>query len=58
MKEGCLGCGKCPRWQIMYDIGRNQTEQTLVCEDCYENPDDDSFRVYVISRKEIERGSK
>ena len=41
------------KWVVLYDIGKNQTEQVLVCDDCFENQDIDCFRLFVISKTPI-----
>jgi hypothetical protein len=46
---------KCSRdhrtnWLILYDVGKNQTEQILVCDDCYTDPTNDCFRLYEIQK--------
>lgn len=40
-------------WLITYDIGNDRTEKMLVCNGCYSNPDDPSFRLYVISKESV-----
>jgi hypothetical protein len=49
-----------PNWLVLYDIGKNQTEQVLVCDDCFENQDINWFRLFVISKTpiDIEAGGK
>lgn len=37
-------------WLIEYDIGNKKTERMLVCNDCYSNPENPGFRLYVISK--------
>ena len=41
-------------WLVDYDIEKQQTEQILVCKVCFENPEDDCFRSYVISKTSVE----
>lgn len=37
-------------WLVLYDIGKQQTEQILVCKKCFENITNDCFRLFVISK--------
>jgi len=53
--KSIYGCGHPPKWLVTYDIGRNKTEQLFVCDDCFENPDDDCFRLFVVSKDDVER---
>ena len=54
MKLVC-GTNHTPAWLITYDTGRNQTEQMLVCKVCFESPDYDCFRLFVVSKDDVER---
>ena len=40
-------------WTIDYDIGKKQTEQILVCKECFEDPHDDCFRIFVITKTPV-----
>jgi len=44
-----------PSWIVVYDIGKNKTEEILVCNNCFDNPQNDCFRLFVISKKSIHR---
>jgi len=37
-------------WIIIYDIGQDKSEKMIVCNECYFNPTDCSFRSFVISK--------
>jgi len=41
-------------WMITYDIGQDKSEKMIVCNECYFNPIDSSFRSFVISKSHIE----
>jgi len=42
-----------PKWLVVYDIGKDKTEEILVCESCFTDPDNDCFRSYILAKEEI-----
>ena len=50
-----FGRDHLPNWLVTYDIGRNKTEQVFVCDNCFENPDNDCFRLFVVSKDDVEK---
>lgn len=44
-------------WLIAYDIGNEKIERMLVCNDCYSNPENPGFRLYVISKELVKESS-
>lgn len=42
-----------PTWLITYDIGYDKTEKIWVCNECYSNTNNSSFRQYVISKTPV-----
>ena len=41
-------------WIIIYDIGQDKSEKMIVCNECFSNPINSSFRSFVISKSCVE----
>jgi len=39
---------------VTYDIGKNNTEEFLVCENCLDGAHDKSFKQYILTKKPLE----
>ena len=46
-----------PKFLVTYDIGKDNTEEFLVCENCLDGAHDESFKQYILTKKPLEPDS-
>jgi len=42
-----------PKFLVIYDTGKNNTEEFLVCENCLDGDYDESFKQYILTKKPL-----